>query len=137
MWVGDGIREPQKRKANMWITIRTKRTNVSPRMRRNIEAFIRRTFHRERRQIASAVILLGPAKLRDGELGFTCQIRLWSSYLGMVSVADIGDTVRTAVQQASLRARHALRRRLHKRRSRTRRLAPGRLSRWLPDLSVE
>jgi hypothetical protein len=106
-------------------------------MRRNIEAFVRRTFQRERRQIASAVISVGPAKLHGGELGFTCRIRLWSSYLGMVAVADIGDTVRTAVQQASLRARHAVRRRLHKRRSQTRRLGTGRLSRWIPGLSVE
>ena len=120
----------------MWISIRTKRTNLSPRMRQNIDAFVRRTFPRERRQIASAVISVGPAKLYGGEPGFTCRIRLWSSYLGMVAVADIGDTVRTAVQQASLRARHAVRRRLHKRRSQTRRMDPGRLSRWLPRLGV-
>jgi hypothetical protein len=120
----------------MWISIRTKRTDLSPRMRLSIDAFIRRTFHRERRQIASAVISIGPAKRYGGELSFTCRIRLWSSYLGMVAVADIGDTVRTAVQQASLRARHAVRRRLHKRHIQMRRFSAGRIDRWLPGLSV-
>ena len=120
----------------MWISIRTKRTDLSPRMRQNIEAFVRRTFQRERRQIASAVISVGSVKLGDGELGFKCRIRLWSSYLGLVAIGNIGDTVRTAVQQASLRARHVVRRRLHKRRSQTRRFS-GRLARWSPGLSVE
>src|SRR5262245_37989498 len=119
----------------MWISIRTKRTKLSPRMRRNLEDFVRRTFQRERRQIASAVISVGPAKL-GGDIGFKCRIRLWSSYLGLVTVRDIGDTVRTAVQQASLRARHVVRRRLHKRRSLTRRFSRSRLGRWLPGLSV-
>ena len=78
-----------------------------------------------------------PAKLNGGELGFTCRIRLWSSYLGLVTVVDIGDTIRTAVQQASLRARHVVRRRLQKRRSQRRRFSADRLDRRLSGLNVE
>jgi hypothetical protein len=121
----------------MWISIQTNRTKLSQRMRENIEAFVRRTFQRERRQIASVVISVGSVKLGGGELGFKCRLRLWSSYLGLVTVRDVGDTVRTAVQQASLRARHAVRRRLHKRRSQSRRFSRSRIDQWLPGLNVE
>lgn len=121
----------------MWISIRTKRIDLSPRLRRNIEAHVLRTFQRERRQIASAVISVGPAKFSGDALVFTCRIRLWSSYLGLITVSDVGDTVRTAVQQASLRARHVVRRRLHKRRSQRRRFSHGRLGPWLPGITSE
>ncbi len=121
----------------MWISIGAKRIELSPRIRQKVEEFVFNLFRRERRQIASAVISVRPAKLSGGELGFTCQIRLWSTYLGLVTVVDIGDTIRTAVQQASLRARHAVRRRLHKRRSQRRRFSADRLNRWVPSLNVE
>jgi len=121
----------------MWISIRTKRTDLSPRMRENIEAHILRVFQREKRQIASAIVSVGSAKFSGDALVFTCRIRLWSSYLGLISLSDVGDTVRTAVQQASLRARHAARRRLHKRRSQRRLLSHRRLGLWLPGVSSE
>jgi hypothetical protein len=106
-------------------------------MRQKIEEFVFNLFRRERRQIASAVLSVEPAKLSGGELGFTCRIRLWSPYLGLVTVVESGDTVRTAVQQASLRARHVVRRRLHKRRSQRRRFSADRLDRGVPGLNVE
>jgi hypothetical protein len=96
-----------------------------------------RVFQRERRQIASAIVSLGPAKSSGDLRLFTCRIRLWSSYLGPIKVSDVGDTIRTAVQQASLRARHAARRRLHKRRSHRRRFSGNRLDRWLPEVASE
>jgi hypothetical protein len=94
----------------MWISIGSKRMDLSPRMRQKIEEFVFSLFRRERHQIASAVIAVRPAKLCGGELGFTCRIRLWSSYLGLITLVDVGDTICTAVQQASLRARHVVRR---------------------------
>jgi hypothetical protein len=121
----------------MWISIQTDRTKFSQRMRDNIEAFVRRTFQREQRQIASVVISVGSVKLGGGELGFKCRLKLWSSYLGLVTVRDVGDTVRIAVRQASLRARLAARRRLHRRRSRSRRFSRSRIGRWLPEPNVE
>ena len=120
----------------MWTSIRTTRIDLSPRMRRNIEAHILRVFQREKRQIASVIVSLGPAKFSGDLLVFTCRIRLWSSYLGLITVSDVGDTVRTAVQQASLRARHAIRRRLNKRRSLLRR-SNNRLRSSLAELSMD
>ncbi len=98
----------------MWTSIRTKRLRLSPRQRLSIDAFTARTFQRERRHVGSVHIILGPAKI-GGEFGYTCRVRIWSHYLGLITAEDVGDTVRTAVQQAGLRARSALRRRLHKR----------------------
>jgi hypothetical protein len=121
----------------MWISIGAKRIDLSPRVRQKIEEFVFNLFRRERCQIASAVLSVKPAKLGGSELGFTCRIRLWSSYLGQVTVVDIGDTIRTAVQQASLRARHVVRRLLHKRRSQRRRFSADRLDRSMPALNVE
>jgi hypothetical protein len=104
-------------------------------MRENIEAHMLRVFRREERQIASAIVSVEPSEFSG--LGFKCRIRLWSSYLGLIKVSDVGDTIRTAVQQACLRARHAARRRLHKRRSNRRRFSRSRLGQWLPGVSSE
>lgn len=112
----------------MWISIQTKQVELSQRMRRNIEAHVQRIFGRERRQVASLVVAIEPAKVSRAFVAFTCQIRLWSSFLGLVTVTDAGDTIRTAVQQAGLRARHVARRRLHKRRNRKRRFSRFHLS---------
>ena len=120
----------------MWISIRTKRVNVSPRMRRKIENFIDRKFERERRYIGSAVISIRPATL-GREVGYACRITLWSHYLGLTVVIDCGDTIRTAVQQAALRCREVIRRRLHRRRSKTRRMTRGRLDRWFSRTAPE
>lgn len=105
-----------------WTSIRTKRIHISPRQRRLIDAFVRRTFQRELRHISSVVVLLGPAKLGGGAVGYTCRVRIWSHYLGLMTASEVGDTVRTAVQQACLRVRGAVRRRLHKRHDSTRRI---------------
>jgi hypothetical protein len=106
----------------MWTSIRTKRVRISPRQRQSIDAFVRRNFRRELRHIGSVVVTLGPDKT-GGAIGFKCSVRIWSQYLGLIVAADVGDTLRTAVQQASLRARSALRRRLHKRHDSTRRIS--------------
>jgi hypothetical protein len=121
----------------MWITIGTKRITLSPRMRRNIEVFVSSVFQRERRQIDSCVLSIGPAKLGGGESGLTCRLRLWSSYLGSIAIRETGDTLRTVIQKAALRARQVVRRRLHKRRSQSRRLGHNRLNPWLQGLTAD
>jgi ribosome-associated translation inhibitor RaiA len=120
----------------MWISIRTKRVSVSPRMRQRIEAFLRRTFDRERRYIGSVVIRIAPAKLGH-DVGYDCRITLWSHYLGLLVANDSGGTIRTAVQQAVSTIRKAFRRQLHKRRSKTRRANRSRVSRWLSGAATE
>lgn len=106
----------------MWTSIRTKQLRISPRQRQLIDAFITRNFQRERRHVGSVHVTLGPAKIGGG-LGYTCRVRIWSHYLGLITAEDLGDTVRTVVQQASLRARSAMRRRLHKRHDSGRRIS--------------
>ena len=112
----------------MWTTIQTKRVRISPRQRQLIEAFVRRTFQRELRHISSVVVALSPARI-GGEVGFTCRIRVWSQYLGLITATQAGDTLRTAVQQAGLRVRSALRRRLHKRHDSGRRISQRQFAR--------
>ena len=105
----------------MWISIRSTRNALSARVRCTIEAFVRRSFHRERGQLFGSTIRIAPTKLSEGKAGFICTVKLWSSRIGEITVRDAAGTIRTAVQQACLRARHAVRRQLHKRRSRSRR----------------
>lgn len=116
----------------MWTSIRTKQLRISPRQRQLIDAFITRTFQRERRHVGSVHVTLGPAKIGGG-LGHACRVRIWSHYLGLITAEDLGDTVRTAVQQASLRARSAMRRRLHKRHESGRRISQR--QNFQPDLN--
>lgn len=120
----------------MWISIRTKSTGLSPRMRRKIEDFVDRTFQRERRYIGSVVLNIEPATL-GSDVGYDCQITVWSRYLDLMVVTQSGDTIRTAVQQAALRCRDVLRRRLQKRRSQARRGTRVRLRRWLGELAIK
>ena len=105
-------------------------------MRESVESYIRRAFERERRHVGSIVVGFRPAKLAV-ETGYECQLTIWSHYLGLILVSDTGDTVRTAVQQTSLRTREVVRRRLHKRRGNGRRLKRDRFSRWLPTVARE
>lgn len=116
----------------MWTSIRTKRLRISPRQRQLIDSFVARTFHRERRHVGSVHVTLGPGKI-GGAVGFTCRVRVWSHYLGLITADEVGDTVRTAVQQASLRVRSALRRHLHKQHDSSRRISQRQTSRL--DLS--
>jgi hypothetical protein len=104
----------------MQVSIRTKRMNLNLPIRRSIAAYLRRVFEREQRRIKIALVSLGAAN-REGNLAYACTIRLWSPWLGLVAVTDEGDTIFTAIQQASLRARQVARRRLSKRRSVSRR----------------
>jgi hypothetical protein len=120
----------------MWISIQTKRVKVSPRMRLKIENFVRRMLERERRYVGSAVIGIRPTTLGN-DVGFACQITLWSHYLGLTVVSDCGDTIRTAAQQAALRSREIIRRRLHKRRCKTRRMTRGQLNRWFSGIASD
>lgn len=117
----------------MQLSIRTKRMYLTPDIRQNIGAFIRQVFWRERHRVTRTFVSLGITN-SEGDLLFTCRISFWSSYLGLVTVSDVGDTILTAVQQASLRARQVVRRRLNKRRSLLRR-SSNRLRSWLPNLA--
>lgn len=119
----------------MWISVQTKRVNVAPRLRRKIEDLINRMFERERRYLGSVVVSIWPAPL-GRDVGYACRITLWSHYLALTVVTDRGDTIRTAVQQAALRSREVIRRSLHKRRSKTRRMTRVRLSR-LSGMALE
>jgi len=105
-------------------------------MRLKIENFVSRTFERERRYVGSAVIGIRPATLGN-DMGYECRITLWSHYLGLTVVSDCGDTIRTAVQQAALRSRQVIRRRLQKRRSKTRRMTRGHVNRWFSRTAPE
>jgi hypothetical protein len=104
-------------------------------MRRKIESIIDRMFERERRHIGSVVVSIRPATL-GRDMGFACRITLWSHYLGLTVVSYSDDAIRTAVQQAALRLREVIRRSVHKRRSKTRRMTRGRLSR-LSGMALE
>jgi len=119
----------------MWISIQTKRVNVAPRLRRKIEDLINRMFKRERHYIGSVVVSIRPAPL-GRDVGYACRITVWSHYLGLTIVSDRSDTIRTAVQQAALRSREVIRRSVHKRRSKTRRMTRVRLSR-LSQIALE
>jgi len=94
--------------------------NLNLPIRRGIAAYLSRVFEREQRRIKIVLVSLAAAN-REGDLAYTCRIRLWSSWLGLVTVTDQGDTIFTAIQQASLRARQVVRRRLNKRCSLSRR----------------
>jgi hypothetical protein len=108
--------------------------NLSLPIRRGIAAFLRRVFEREQHQIRQASVALEPVQ-GGGNLAYVCRIRLWSSWLGLVTVRDVGDTIFAAIQQASLRAREVVRRRLSKRRS-VRRRASSRLPPPMPEVGV-
>lgn len=105
----------------MWITVRGTRSTLSARVRRTIEAFVRRSFHREQGPLFGSAIRIARTKLNEGKAGFICTVRLWSTRFGEITVRDAAVTIRTAVQQACLRARHAALLQLPKRRSRSRR----------------
>jgi len=105
-------------------------------MRRTVQRFVDRSFRRERRYIGSVVVGIAPASV-GRDVAYDCRLTIWSHFLGLIVVSASGDTIRTAVQQATLRSREVLRRRLAKRRSKTRRVARDRLDRWLPRLAVE
>ena len=113
----------------MLIHVQVKRVAVSPRQRQTIEAYVRRVFERQRWQVSQCAITISPEVGADSTR-LTCHIRLWSARLGSVGVRDTGDTVRTAVQQAAMRAREVVRRRLKKRRARARRFGRNRIARW-------
>jgi ribosome-associated translation inhibitor RaiA len=104
----------------MLITVQTKRVAITPRQRQTIERYIRRVFDRQRWQIAQCAVTIAPEVATDLER-LACHVRLASQRLGSISVRDTGETMRTAVQQAALRAREVVRRRLHKRRAKARR----------------
>jgi hypothetical protein len=96
--------------------------NLNLPIRRAIAKYLRRMFQREQGRIKLAFVSLGTAN-RDGNVAYTCRIGLWSSWLGPITVTDEADTIITAIQRAGLRARQVVRRRLHKRRSVSRRWA--------------
>jgi hypothetical protein len=104
----------------MQITVHTKQLNISARKRDLIEAYVRRIFRRQQELVTRCTVTIAPLADR-GDLHRVCRLRLWSPRLGFIVVRDAGDSSRTAVQQAALRARAVIRRRLHKRLARARR----------------
>jgi hypothetical protein len=114
----------------MLIRVQTKRRDITRRKRQIIEDYARRVFARQRWPISHCSITIAPAVGGDA-IRWKCHIRLWSARLGSIGVCRTGDTIRTAVQQAAIRAREVLRRRLHKRRARARRPGRNRIARWL------
>ena len=74
----------------MWISIQTKRVNISPRMRRKIEDFIDRLFERERRYVGSVVISIRPTML-GRDVGYAWQ-SVGSCAFGNWATEDIGAT---------------------------------------------
>jgi hypothetical protein len=116
----------------MWISVLTKRCKLSPRMWQSLESHVRRALRRELRQIGSIVLTVAPTKL-GGETAYRCRLRIWSHYLGVIVVSEVGLTIRSTTQQATARARHAVRRRLHKHLSRFRRAKRGHVASRFTD----
>ena len=121
----------------MKMYIRTERMQISSRLRQKVIAFVHRTCQREWNRIDSIVVNISPAKQGVEQVGFVCRIRVWSHFLGQIAVTDVGDTLRTAIQQAVLRTRGVIRRRVHKRRSEIRRNGRARLSSVLSKRFLE
>lgn len=120
----------------MWISIRTEGCQFSPRMRRNVEAFLRRALRREQRQIGSVIVTFRAMSVH-GEPGYRCLLRTWSHHLGEVVVSDVDHTVRSALHQTTVRARQAIRRKIHKRLAKLRRIKRSQLQQWLAALAPE
>jgi hypothetical protein len=116
----------------MSIIIQTKHCQLSPRFRHLIESYIRRAMRREQRQISSVTLTISPTTLA-GEPGFRCKVRVWSHFLGDIVVDDVGNTVWSTTQRVTASARHAFRRKLHKRLSKYRRIKRDAIVQWLPD----
>lgn len=114
----------------MWISIGSRRIRMSPRMRRNIDVYLRKTFLRERRRLGSIIVSVEPARLQ-GEPGYRCGLVVWCHRHGLVAVSDTGGTIRSAVQQAAHRARAVVRRKIQRQRSRVRRSPVARSEEWL------
>jgi hypothetical protein len=106
----------------MQVSIRVEGARLGARSRRNAEVFVQRVFQREWRRLDDVTICLGTIRNRRGaDEGYLCRLSVGAQALGVIAVEGRGDTVRTALQQASLRARLVLRRRWHARRNRARR----------------
>jgi|GEM_PF-2647928 ribosome-associated translation inhibitor RaiA len=93
----------------MWISVRTRRFNISPRLRKAIEAKVKRIFARDNPKIASVVVYLSPVRAGRDDQGFAARVVLWSPLVGQIAVNDTGLTIRTAVGRATRRARKVLR----------------------------
>jgi hypothetical protein len=104
----------------MRLTLHTRQLQISARHRELLEAYIRRIFRRQQSQVAHCDVTIAPIVER-GNLQRVCRVQLWSPDLGYIVVRDVADTTRSPVQQAALRARATVRRRLHKRLARQRR----------------
>jgi hypothetical protein len=105
-------------------------------MRQRIETCMQRALRRELRHIGSIVLTIGPTAIGDSP-GYRCRLRIWSHELGVLVVNETGHTVRTTIQHATSRARHAIRRRIHKQYSKYRRIKGSRLNRGLADWALE
>ena len=116
----------------MSIIIQTKHCKLSPRFRHLIESYVRRAMRRELRQIGHVTLTISPTTFA-GEPGFRCKVRIWSHFLGDIVVDDVGDTVWSTTQGVTARARHAFRRKLHKRLGKYRRIKRDEHAQWLPD----
>lgn len=112
----------------MLILIQTKRCRLSPRFRHLIESYVRRAMRREQRQIRSLMLTIS-ATDSAATPGFRCKVRISSHFLGDIVVDDIGDTVWSTTQRVTARARHACRRKLHKRLSKYHRIKRDDLAR--------
>lgn len=111
-----------------------KNFKLGPNAHQRIETFVLRIFERERRKIASISLSIQAQSMGDQRV-IACQIMLALRAGGLVTVSDFGDTIHTAVLQASLRARQVVRRRLHKSRSLARR-SSNRFDASLTELSA-
>lgn len=106
----------------MRVSIRAQRVRLSARLRRNAELLVRRVFQREAHRLNHVTINMAATRSAQGEDdGYLCRLSVAGQVVGLIVVEVHGDTIRTALHQASLRARHVLRRRWHERRRRVRR----------------
>ena len=105
----------------MRVSIRAQRVRLSARLRRNAELLVRRVFQREQDRLNDVTVNLRATRSAQGDDdGYLCRLSVGGQALGLIVVEEHGDTIRTALHQACLRARHVLRRRWHERRRRVR-----------------
>lgn len=113
----------------MWVSVLTKGCQATLRTRQQIEANVPKALRRELRHLGSIVLTISPTTLGSGP-GYRCRLRIWSPDLGVLIVNEVGHTVRSTAQQATTRARQAVRRRIHKQHSKYRHLKRNRFERF-------
>lgn len=115
----------------MWVSVRTKRVSIRPRLRAAIERYVRRILERDRARISSVVVYLSPARVLHDDIEYACRVVVWGSSIGQIAVNHVSFSIREAVGKAARRARRIVRQRAK------RRVDYGRMARHFAALEQE